>query len=131
MTAECVSPVLLARKVGMCMGEKGGDMREVREGARQTLLIGIEGFGEDVVASKDHDDGEVLVDEGQDAVFELAGHDGFAVEVGDFFDFEGACMHTTISESYFATKHWSARTYLPEQWRTGSLVPEAASSSGS
>ncbi len=54
------------------------------------LLVGVEGFREDVVAGEDHDDWEGFVDEGEDAVFELAGHDGFAVEVRDFFDFEGA-----------------------------------------
>lgn len=58
--------------------------------ARDDLLVGVEGLGEDAVASEDHDDGQVLVDEREDAVLELAGHDGFAVEVGDFFDFEGA-----------------------------------------
>ena len=58
--------------------------------ARDDLLVRVEGFGEDVVAGEDHDDGKGLVDEGQDAVFQLAGHDGFAVHVGDFFDLEGA-----------------------------------------
>ena len=57
--------------------------------ASDDLLVGIQGFAEDVVAGEDHDYGEVFVDEGEDAVFEFAGHDGFAVEVGDFFDFEG------------------------------------------
>ena len=56
------------------------------------MLVGIQGFGEDIVAREDHDYGEVFVDEGEDAVFEFAGHDGFAVEVGDFFDFEGTCL---------------------------------------
>lgn len=59
--------------------------------ARDDLLVRVERLGEDVVARQDHDDGEGFVDEGQHAVFQLAGHDGFAVEVGDFFDLEGAC----------------------------------------
>ena len=59
--------------------------------ARDDLLVGVERLGEDVVAREDHDDGEGFVDQGEHAVFEFAGHDGFAVEVGDFFDLEGAC----------------------------------------
>ena len=54
--------------------------------ASDDLLVRVQGLGEDVVAGEDHDDGEGLVDQSQDAVLELAGHDGFAVEVGDFFD---------------------------------------------
>ena len=90
-----------------------------RGGKQQTLLVGIEGLGEDVVAGEDHDDREVFVDEGQDAVFELAGHDGFAVEVGDFFDLERACMHTTVSEAAFATQKsvgWDLPSRAVENW---------------
>lgn len=59
-----------------------------------TLLVGVERFGEDVVASEDHDDGKVFVHESQHAVFELARHDGFAVEVGDFFDLQSTFPRT-------------------------------------
>lgn len=59
--------------------------------ARDDLLVGVEGLGEDVVARQDHDDRQVLVDEREHAVLQLAGHDGLAVQVGDFLDLEGAC----------------------------------------
>ena len=58
--------------------------------ASNDLLVGVEGLGEDGVASEDHDDGQVLVDEGEDTVLQLARHDGLAVEVGDFLDLKGA-----------------------------------------
>jgi len=58
--------------------------------ASDDLLVGVEGLGKDGVASEDHDDGQVLVDEGEDTVLQLAGHDSLAVEVGDFLDLEGA-----------------------------------------
>jgi hypothetical protein len=54
------------------------------------LLVGIEGFGKELIASQDHDNGKVLVHEGQDTVFELARHDGLAVKVGNFLDLESA-----------------------------------------
>lgn len=58
--------------------------------ASNDLLVGVQGFGEDVVTREDHDDGKGLVDECEYAVLEFTGHDGFAVEIGDFLDFEGA-----------------------------------------
>ena len=58
--------------------------------AGDDLLVGVEGLGEDGVASEDHDDGQVLVDEGEDTVLQLARHDGLAVEVGDLLDLKGA-----------------------------------------
>lgn len=58
--------------------------------AGDDLLVGVEGLGEDVIAGQDHDDRQVLVDEGEDTVLQLARHDGLAVEVGNFFDLEGA-----------------------------------------
>ena len=58
--------------------------------ASNDLLVGVEGLGEDGVASEDHDDGQVLVDEGEDTVLQLARHDGLAVEVGDLLDLKGA-----------------------------------------
>jgi hypothetical protein len=64
--------------------------------AGDDLLVGVEGLGEDGVASKDHDDGQVLVDEGEDTVLQLAGHDGLAVEVGDFLDLEGAWKKVSV-----------------------------------
>lgn len=58
--------------------------------ASDDLLVRVEGLGEDVVAGQDHDDWQVLIDEGENTMLEFAGHDGFAVEVGDFLDLEGA-----------------------------------------
>lgn len=54
------------------------------------LLVGVERLGEDGVTGEDHDDGEVLVDESEDTVLQLTGHDGLAVEVTNLLDLEGA-----------------------------------------
>jgi hypothetical protein len=53
------------------------------------LLVGVEGLLEEVVTGEDHDDGEVLIDQGQDTVLQLTRHDSLAVKVGDFLDLEG------------------------------------------
>ena len=58
--------------------------------AGDDLLVGVEGLGEDGVTGEDHDDGEVLVDESEDTVLQLTGHDGLAVEVTNLLDLEGA-----------------------------------------
>ena len=52
------------------------------------LLVGVERLGEDVVTGKDHDNRKVLVNQSQDTVLELTGHDSLAVEVRDFLDLE-------------------------------------------
>ncbi|CAF3449092.1 unnamed protein product [Fusarium graminearum] len=53
------------------------------------LLVGVEGLLEEVITGQDHDDGEVLIDQGQDTVLQLTRHDSLAVKVGDFLDLEG------------------------------------------
>ena len=58
--------------------------------AGDDLLVGVEGLGEDGVTGEDHDDGKVLVDESEDTVLQLTGHDGLAVEVTNLLDLEGA-----------------------------------------
>jgi hypothetical protein len=60
--------------------------------ASNHLLIGIERLGENVVSGENHDNWEILVDESEDAVFEFAGHDGFAMEIGDFLDLQRTCI---------------------------------------
>lgn len=50
------------------------------------MLVGVEGLLEDIVSGEDHDDGEVLVNEGENTVLQLTRHDGFAVKVGNFLD---------------------------------------------
>lgn len=55
---------------------------------RHTLLVGVEGLGEDFIASENHDDGKILVDQGQNTMLQLTRHDGLAVKVGDFLDLE-------------------------------------------
>lgn len=57
--------------------------------SRLTLLVGVERLGEDVVTREDHDDGEVLVDQGQDTVLQLTRHDGLAVQVGNLLNLQG------------------------------------------
>lgn len=57
--------------------------------ASDDLLVGVEGLGEDVVASQDHDDREVLVDQSEHAVLQFTRHDGLAVKVRDFLDLQG------------------------------------------
>ena len=64
--------------------------------ARNHLLVCVERLGKDVVASQDHDNGQILVHERQHAVLQLARHDCFAVEVGDFLDFERTCFLFSI-----------------------------------
>lgn len=54
----------------------------------RTLLVGVEGLLEEVIACKDHDDGEVLVDQSKHTVLELTRHDRLAVEVRDFLDLQ-------------------------------------------
>jgi hypothetical protein len=54
-----------------------------------TLLVGVEGLREEIIASQDHDDGQVLVDQGQHTVLQLTGHDGLTVEVGNLLDLQG------------------------------------------
>jgi hypothetical protein len=53
------------------------------------LLVGVERLGEDVVTGQDHDNGEVLVNQGEDTVLELSRHDSLAVEVRNLLDLEG------------------------------------------
>ena len=81
--------------VGLVAGELG--VARVADDDRSALacddlLVGVERLGEDVVTGKDHNNREGLVDEREDTVLEFAGHDGFAMEVGDFLDFQGACI---------------------------------------
>lgn len=52
------------------------------------MLVGVERLLEDLVTGEDHDDGEVLVNQGQNTVLQLTGHDGLAVEVGNFLDLQ-------------------------------------------
>lgn len=52
------------------------------------MLISVERLLEDLIAGQDHDDGEVLVDEGKDTVLQLTRHDSLAVKVGNFLDLE-------------------------------------------
>lgn len=54
-----------------------------------TLLVGIERLLEEIIAGENHDDGQVLVDEGQYTVLQLTGHDSLAVKIGNFLDLEG------------------------------------------
>lgn len=53
-----------------------------------TLLVGVERLLEDLVTGEDHDNGEVLVNQGQNTVLQLTGHDSLAVEVGNFLDLQ-------------------------------------------
>jgi len=45
------------------------------------LLVSVERFGEDIIASKDHDDWQILVYKSQNAVLEFSRHDRLAVEI--------------------------------------------------
>ncbi|KAI6754186.1 hypothetical protein HG530_012700 [Fusarium avenaceum] len=53
------------------------------------LLVGVEGLLEEVITGEDHDDGEVLINQGQDTVLQLTRHDSLAVKVGNFLNLEG------------------------------------------
>ena len=68
------------------------------EGERRTLLVSIEGLRKDVIAGENHDDGKILVHKGEHTVLQLSRHHGFAVEVGDLLDLEGAYVEK-ISKS--------------------------------
>ena len=61
-----------------------------------TLLIGVQGLLEEVVAGKDHDDGEVLINQGQDTVLELPRHDSLAVKVGNLLDLQGTFQGSRV-----------------------------------
>jgi hypothetical protein len=52
------------------------------------LLISIQRLCKDVVSGKNHDERQVLIDEGKDTVLQLARHDGFTMKIGDFLDLE-------------------------------------------
>lgn len=52
------------------------------------MLVGVERLLEDLITGEDHDDGEVLINQGQNTVLQLTGHDGLAVEVGNFLDLQ-------------------------------------------
>ena len=60
------------------------------------LLVCVERLGEDVVTGKDHDDREVLVDQSQDTVLELARHDSLAVKVRDLLDLESTLERGSV-----------------------------------
>lgn len=53
------------------------------------LLVRVERLGEDLITSEDHNDGQVLVNEGENTVLELTRHDSLAVQVRNFLDLEG------------------------------------------
>lgn len=53
-----------------------------------TLLVGVERLLEEIIASENHDDGKVLVDQGEDTVLQFARHDGLTMQVGDLLDLE-------------------------------------------
>jgi hypothetical protein len=57
--------------------------------ASNDLLIGVERLLEEIIASQDHDDGEVLVDKGKDTMLEFAGHNSLAVKVRNFLNLQG------------------------------------------
>lgn len=57
--------------------------------ASDDLLVCVEGLGEDVVAGKDHDNGQGLVNECEHTVLKFTGHDSLAVKVGNLLDLEG------------------------------------------
>lgn len=92
--------------VGLVSGELGIVLVADDDGssaAGNDLLVGIERLGEDVVTGKDHDNGEVLVNQSKDTVLELSRHDGLAMEVGDFLDLEstlkrGGVLRATAEE---------------------------------
>jgi hypothetical protein len=53
------------------------------------LLVGVQGLAEDSVTGKDHDDGEVLIDQSQNSVLQLSGHDGLTVKVRNLLNLQG------------------------------------------
>jgi hypothetical protein len=57
--------------------------------ASNDLLVGVQRLLEEVVTGEDHDDGKVLIDQGQDTVLQLTGHDSLTVKVRDFLNLEG------------------------------------------
>ena len=60
--------------------------------ASNDLLVCVERLGEDVVAGKNHDNWQRLVDKGEDTVLELTRHDSLAVKVRNFLDLESTCQ---------------------------------------
>lgn len=70
--------------------EKWGGVFEKR-----TLLVSVQALGEDVVPRHDHDDGQVLVNQCQHAVLQLAGHDSLTVEVANLLNLKGTLESCT------------------------------------
>ena len=57
--------------------------------ASNNLLVGVERLLEEVVTGEDHDDGKVLINQGQDTVLQLTRHDSLTVKVRDFLNLKG------------------------------------------
>ena len=55
-----------------------------------TLLIRIQRFGKNVVTGQNHDDGQILIDQGQDTMLEFTRHDSFAVQIRNLLDLQRA-----------------------------------------
>jgi hypothetical protein len=71
--------------------------------AGNDLLVSVERLGEDVVAGKNHDNGQVLVNKCKNTVLELSRHDSLAMKVGDFLDLKSTLkgsgvLRTTAKE---------------------------------
>lgn len=56
--------------------------------SRLTLLVGVERLLEEVITGEDHDDGQILIYESKNTVFQLTGHNSLTVKVGNFLDLQ-------------------------------------------
>ncbi len=90
-----------------------------------TLLVGVERLCEYVIASKDHDDGKILINQGQDTMLKLTGHDSFAMKVGYLFDLQGTYI-CKISSFFKMLSGQYQRTFKSRRELTSSSEKQQA-----
>lgn len=61
-----------------------------------TLLVSVQRLLEDAIASEDHDDGQVLIHQGQHSVLQFTRHDSLAMQVRDFLDLQGTLERSSV-----------------------------------
>ena len=62
------------------------------------MLVSVKGLSKDIITGKNHDDGQVLIYQGQNTMLQLSRHDSLAMEVGNFLDLESTYDKISIAK---------------------------------